>query len=374
MPTSRIFKDHNATIAVTANAEVLFPPGGQVHGWTRRLGNAIQRGAVAEAPTNKRPRWGHYGKPLKGTMSSQVGRPRGGRHAGLRVYASVGSSAPHAAYVDQGTGVFNGGSPWKAKILPPYTVGGASLYEHTWRPGGPGTRRVAPVMIKGQPGQFFFDKGLKRGFQQMRMRSYQRPGVDPRMGDILRTWPKALENFAGNTPADSAFIGSLTEWRAWRDEAWNAGKGLGRGGGIGSKAQERFRQDAREAREARAQEKGGGREALAASRAAAERRRRAQIAEILAKEKAKSLAKKRREEAEAAEREELAKRKAARALREGNASMERAALEFFEKIRQGHPDARFGQTTLADGVAVYQVWYTVGGETVRQRWAYGYDV
>lgn len=374
MPTSRIFKEHNATIAVTANAEVLFPPGGLVHGWTRRLANAVERGTVAEAPTNKRPRWAHYGKPLKGTMSSQVGKPRGGRHAGLRVYASVGSSAPHAAYVDQGTGVFNGGSPWKAKILPPYTEGGASLYEHTWRPGGPGTRRVAPVMIKGQRGQHFFDKGLKRGFQQMRMRSYQRPGVDPRMGDILRTWPKALENFAGNTPADGAFIASLTDWRRWRDEAWDAGEGLGRGGGVGSKAQERFRQDAREAREARAQEKGGGRAALAASRAAADARKRAQIAELRRQQEAKALGKKRREEQEQAERERIAKSKAARALREGNRRMEQTALAFYDKIRQAHPDATFGHTTLADGVIVYQVRYTAGGEVVRQRWAYGYEV
>lgn len=225
MPASKLIRTKGATIAVTANAEVLFMPGGQVYGWTRRLANAVKRGTEAEAPTNKRPRWGHYGKPLKSTMSSRVFKPRSGRHSGLRVYAAVGSSAPHAAYVDQGTGVFNGSSPWKAKILPPYAEGSSSLYEHTWHP--PGQTANHTVMIKGQPGQFFFDKGLQRGFQQMRMRSYQRPGLDPRMGDILRTWPRELENFAGNTPADVAFMASLTKWRAWRDEAFNAERELG---------------------------------------------------------------------------------------------------------------------------------------------------
>lgn len=224
MTASRLIKRKNATIAVTANAEVLFMPGGQVYGWTRRLSNAIERGTEAEAPTNKRPRWQHYGKPLKSTIESGIPRFRN-LPSGPRVYAAVGSSAPHAAYVDQGTGVFNGGSPWKAKILPPYAEGSPSLYEYTWHPPGQQARHT--VMIKGQKGQFFFDAGLKRGFQQMRMRSYQRPGVDPRMGDILRTWPRELENFAGNTQWSFAFDVQLRQWREWRDEAFNRGAVLG---------------------------------------------------------------------------------------------------------------------------------------------------
>lgn len=245
MPAAKLIRTKGATIAVTANAEVLFMPGGQVYGWTRRFANAIERGTEAEAPVNKRPRWSHYGKPLKATITSAQPRFRKAR-GGARVYAAVGSSAPHAAYVDQGTGVFNGSSPWKAKVLPPWEHGSPSLYEHTWHV--PGRLASHAVMIKGQKGQHFFDKGLARGFQQMRMRSYQRPGVDPRMGDILRTWPRELENFAGNTPADAAFVASLQEWREWRDEAFDKGRVMGRGFGTAEHDRRRARAEASQRR------------------------------------------------------------------------------------------------------------------------------
>lgn len=209
---------------VTAYGEVLLMPGGPVHNWTNRFAARVREGARAEAPMNKRPRWGHYGKPLRATMTASRPEFRPTKGGG-RVYAAVGSTSPHAYYVDQGTGIYGGNGPYVAKVLPPWQRGEASLYEATWRPAGPGTRRVAPVMIKGQKGQGFFEAGLKRGFQSMRMRSFQVPG-GPAITAAKAAFPRGLEK-PGNTPDTGAFRASLEEWRKWRDEAWQR-EGLGR--------------------------------------------------------------------------------------------------------------------------------------------------
>lgn len=228
MPVVRRIRNRGATITVESNAEVLFMPGGSVHSWTNRFTGRIRAATIQEAPTNKRPRWGHYGKPLKTTVVSA--RPRFWSNGGdkQRVYAAVGSTAPHAYYVDQGTGIYAGNGPYKAKVLPPWTRGDPSLYEATWRPTGPGGKRVKPIFIKGQKGQFFFDTGLKRAFQSMRMRAYQIPG-DPKITDAMNSIPTGLANFLGNTPPDAGFIASLEEWRTWRDAAWARDQSLGRG-------------------------------------------------------------------------------------------------------------------------------------------------
>lgn len=218
-------RSRGASGVVTAYGEVLFMPGAPIHNWTNRFAARVRSFSAQEAPTNKRPRWGHYGKPLKSTMTAS--RPEFRKTArGARVYAAVGSTAPHAYYVDQGTGVYGGGGPYPAKVLPPWTRGSPTLYEASWRPGGPGTRRVAPVMIKGQRGQGFFEKGLKRGFQSMRMRSAQVPG-GPKITAALAAFPRGLE-FAGNTPNNGSFQASLAEWRTWRDTAWGNNGDLGR--------------------------------------------------------------------------------------------------------------------------------------------------
>lgn len=240
MPRVKVLKGRNATTVVEANGEILFVPGGLVPRWTNRLSNAITRATRNAAPSNKRPRWAHYGAPLKTTFTSNTRA----NTAAMRVYSAVGSRAPHALYVDQGTGVYNGSGPYRAKVIPPWTVGGASLYEHTWRPGGPGERRVAPVMIRGQRGQYFFDEGLRNGFAAMRIVSFEVPGT-AQISSVLNTMPSGLLSGPGNTPNNGAFRASLAEWRQWRDDAWNNGEGLGRGGGIGSKAQEKFREKAR---------------------------------------------------------------------------------------------------------------------------------
>lgn len=238
MAVVRKIKNRGLTSTVESHAEVLFMPGGDVNAWANRFTGRIRSKTKQAAPRNSRPRWAHYGEPLYKTITSARPRFWGNGRDKQRVYAAVGASAPHAYFVDQGTGIHGGNGAYEAKVLPPWVHGGASLYEATWRPGGPSGRPVAPVMIKGQKGQQFMAKGLAAAFRSMRMRSAQLPGEGtPKMTDALRAIPSDLENFmgSGNTRANPAFVGQLKEWRKWRDDAWANGEGLGRGGGINSR-------------------------------------------------------------------------------------------------------------------------------------------
>lgn len=256
MPLVRRIRKRGATITVEAHGEVLFAATGDVGRWTNRFSQRVRSFASQEAPSNKRPRWAHYGKPLKSTMTASTTYQPGR----MRVYSAVGSTAAHAAYVDQGTGVYNGGGAYPAKILPPWAVGSPSLYEHTWRPPSGGTAgrggavwaraKAAPVMIKGQKGQFFFDAALARGFRSMRLRGVQVPGEGgPKISGVLGSLPSQLVP-GGNTPVSGAFIASLTEWRAWRDEAYNRGRVLG----VGHNSERQRRYDhQRDVRERQAQ-------------------------------------------------------------------------------------------------------------------------
>lgn len=224
----RRIRKRGANIVVEANGEVLFAATGDVGAWTNRFSHRVRSFAAQEAPSNKRPNWSHEGKSLKTTFTASTTYQPGR----MRVYAAIGSSAPHAYYVDQGTGIFGGGGPYRAKILPPYAWGSPSLYEHTWRPGGVGSVRVKPVWIKGQPGQGFFDKGLSRGFRSMRMRAFKVPGEGgPKISAALNSIPTGMENFAGNTPVSGSFLANLERWRTWRDAAWVQHRELGKDGG-----------------------------------------------------------------------------------------------------------------------------------------------
>lgn len=218
VPSSRLIKTKNATFAMTANADILFSSGGSIRGWSRILNNRIKEHTEGFAPTNKRPRWGHYGKPLKQSFVTTRVQRRGTK-SGNRLYAAVGSTAPYARYVDQGTGVHGGNGPYEAKILPPWEGGGYWLWEHTWRPPG-SIQPLGTKTVRGQVGQRFFEKGLNRAFDSMMRRGQQVPTDPMKIGAAIRSWPRGLENFVGNTPADSAFLGSLERWRAERDAAF----------------------------------------------------------------------------------------------------------------------------------------------------------
>lgn len=223
-------KSRGANIVVEANAEILlFPNTGSIGRWKKALTERVKQETRKEAPTNKRPRWGHYGPALRNTFTASTSTriTKGGGY----IYSAIGSRSPHAFYVDQGTGIYNGGSPWKAKILPPWTQGSPSLYEHTWHPPNqPATGLSQSVLIKGQRGQHFFDKGLDRAFRSVGDARYR--AIGGRLSGALRSFPEGIANFAGNTVDDGeggAFRASLTEWRLWRDEAFNSGRVLGEG-------------------------------------------------------------------------------------------------------------------------------------------------
>lgn len=225
----RRIKKRGANIVVEAHGELLLRPTGDVGLWKQRLSQRIVQETRKEAPTNKRPRWGHYGPRLKTTFtaSSSTRLTKGGGF----LYSAIGSTSPHAWYVDQGTGVFAGRGPYLAKVLPPWQRGEGSLYEHTWRPGGPGNPRVRPVFIKGQKGQHFFDKGLARAWRSLGDGRYKSLGA-ARASQAMRTFPEGLADFVGNTPSDDAFRASLIQWRKWRDKHYNSGRVLGGDGGV----------------------------------------------------------------------------------------------------------------------------------------------
>jgi len=362
----RRIHNRGATVVVEAHGEVLFAPTGPVGNWTRMFSNRLTAAAERYAPSNKRPRWAHYGSPLKSTMTSSTTYQPGR----FKVYAAVGSTAAYAAFVDQGTGIYGGNGPYEAKILPPWQPGSASLYEATWRPEGPGHRKVSPVMISGQRGQFFFDKALAATFASMRMRAFQVPG-DARISNAIKTAPASLTNFLGSGSGGPAFTAQLEEWRRWRDEAWDRGEGLGRGNGVGSPAHAKYVRMLADAHEARLAEQGKGRAAYEESKRQAEKRRQQQIAAVAEAERKRREAEARRAKAEAEERAEQARQTANVRLAAGNAQSAREAKEFFRFIKKVHPDARIASMMLPDGIVLWQVKYTgPDGETITQSWNY----
>lgn len=225
MPLVKIVKRRGARAVIEAHGEVLMTPVGSVGIWTNRLSNKIRNSTAAAAPTNSRPYWGHYAGTPRLKESFTVTSAGGFDASAMTIHAAVASRSAYALFVDKGTGQFGGNGPYPAKILPPWRRGDASLYEATWRNTG------RKVMIAGQPGQHFFDRGIKFGMLSM--------GVVPRTipGD-----PAALIRGAGTTsiPGASApdmplFKLQLEEWRFWRDEAWRSNRYVGRDGGHGTK-------------------------------------------------------------------------------------------------------------------------------------------
>lgn len=227
MPLVKTIRKRGATTTVEANAEVLFLPSGPVGPWLNRLSNAVTRATIAAAPANKRPRWDHYGIPLKKSITSTTQRV-GATH----LAAVVGSRATYSAYVNEGTGVYAGNSPYEAKILPPYAPGSPTLYERTWSPN-PNSGGRAPVMIRGQRGQFFFQDGLARGLASMRIANVEVPegAVPP---NKTRMPLSMLRDVLGNTSANAAFRQQLEEWRSWRDAAWKSNRVRDRSGEGGT--------------------------------------------------------------------------------------------------------------------------------------------
>lgn len=214
MPTSKILRKRGTTIYLETYAERLFVPGGPMSNWLNSVSQKARVYAAEEAPSNKRPRWAHAGKPLKTTMRATTVR---GDASGLRVHQGVGSTAAHAVYVELGTGVYAGNSPYEAKILPPWTRGGPDLYESHWRPYG--GKRLKQVMIKGQRGQGFLQKGQERAFASAGL--HLRPSLGgEKVQRSMTAGEIVLTDIEEDNPNKGLFIQQRDEWRQWRDDAW----------------------------------------------------------------------------------------------------------------------------------------------------------
>ena len=227
MPLTRVVRSKGAVITMEVHAEVLFTPNGPLGNFARQFTQRVKTATAANAPGNSRPTWGHepaaHGKPLKASFRAATRY----RPATAQIFSAIGSSAAYAPFVDQGTGIYNEGSPWRAKILPPTSQMGSDLYEHTWRPGG-GRQGVGEVWIKGQKPQYFFAKGLDAGLASMGLPAIKVPG-----GSGTTAFPKDLSRHVSaaiDTGRGSAFRASLEQWRRQRDAAWNRGEALGRTG------------------------------------------------------------------------------------------------------------------------------------------------
>ncbi|MBC7630406.1 hypothetical protein [Aeromicrobium sp.] len=223
-------------MAVTATAEVLFMPTGPVGRFSNTLSNRVTAATRGFAPRNSRPTWGHepaaHGRSLKRSFTSSSAT------RGLRIYTAVGSSSKYSAFVDQGTGIYAGNSPWEATILPPGAVGSPSLYEHTWIPSPKSGKRVGTVIIKGQHPQYFFSRGLTAGLRSVHIATATMPGTS--LAGAVDTFPEELaSHVTAATEPEIAFLASLTEWRRWRDEAWSRHDPLGHGGARTAEHQRR---------------------------------------------------------------------------------------------------------------------------------------
>jgi hypothetical protein len=222
-------------VVVEANAERLFTPAGDISRWNNRLSQKVRAETKIAAPVNKRPRWSHYGKPLKQTIraSSSIKPSNGGGLA----YAAIGSSAPYALYVDQGTEAFN------AKILPPWRRFSPSLYEHTWKvPENAGTDaegkaiiefyEVGTIRVSGQRGQDFFGTGLTQGMRGL-VADYK-PVIQAFGAGAVRKFPQRLADYVTTdyNASNAAFRAQLEEWRSWRDSAWANEIPLGEGAAL----------------------------------------------------------------------------------------------------------------------------------------------
>lgn len=215
MPVVKRVRSRGANTTVEAHAEVLFTPVGSVGRWTNRLSNSMTRYARDAAPTNKRPRWAHYGAPLKTTISSSTDYDP----ASLRVFSAIGSSSPHGYYVDQGTGVFNDSKPYEAKVLPPSAWRAPDVYIQGMMAG---RRQASPVWIKGQKPQRFLETGMRRGFAQAHLLTHNVPTLGGLASDALNSFPDGTLGFLGNTASDGLFKASLEQWKTWRSEYWTA--------------------------------------------------------------------------------------------------------------------------------------------------------
>ena len=359
---TRVLKGRGAKGIVSVNGSVLFAPGTDIDRWRRRfsarLTTAVKRHApYGTGPTVKYPNRTmrpHPGPHLRDTITSSTGK-RITKDGGF-FYLSTGSTVPYALYVDQGTGIYGGNGPYEATLLPPFEYGEGSLFEKSpWMP---------KVMIKGQKGQEFFEKGLEDAFRSMLRRSYQVPGEGvSQMKSALRGFPENLfGSGATNEGTSPGFEARRRMWREWKREAYDRQRSKNT---YASRTKTYL--DSTDRKERRRQYDAIG--------AAYDRRAREQAERLRIERERRAVGERKRAEADKARREQDAKNRAQRELAAGNRHSQDTARAYYNMIRTQYPDAVIGKSTLADGVVLWQVRYTDhSGVVHRERWAYGYDV
>lgn len=215
MPVVRNIKGRGVNGVLVVAAEPLFSATGDVGRWTNGVSQRVRIATARAAPTNKRPRWAHYGKPLKQTFTASTAY----EPSLLRVYAGIGSTAPHALYVDQGT------SPFMAKLLPPWPARGYWFRESTYKypqangRNGMTWKATGGIPVSGQRAQNFFATGLANGLAASNIRTVPLP-VGGDIEGVIDGIPTSLTGASGNTPVDDAFKAQRDLWRAERTEAW----------------------------------------------------------------------------------------------------------------------------------------------------------
>lgn len=326
MPKTSVIRKGRTTVTIEAYAEVIAAPTAPLGKWSTVFRKRLEDNTRNFAPGNSRPRWSHYGPRLRSTFGGAI---RYNPVAG-RVDFAVGSSASHALYVDQGTGVYNGAAPWRARILPPWKRGQGSLYEASWIPPG-NSRRVRPVWIKGQKGQHFMERGLERTMASMRMRSYQLPD-DPRMAKAIATAPRSLTGFLSGTPNNGSFRAQLEQWREWRDKTWNSGRELGNTGARKNRRDVKKARDRYRSRRAQTDDRGP---------LTNDQRRWA--------EEAKALSEQRRKERRAANARRYRERVKSGQSRKPDRSLAQARSQ--EKARfRAHLEAKYGKRNVDNNI------------------------
>ena len=66
------FLKKDCVIAVEANALAIGLPSGDVGKWEASFREIVRDRASKAAPKNKRPRWDHYGAPLKQSLHKSI--------------------------------------------------------------------------------------------------------------------------------------------------------------------------------------------------------------------------------------------------------------------------------------------------------------
>lgn len=231
----RTLHGRGATTVVEVHGELLFAPGGDVRRWKSKFSARVQAEVTRAAPSNggsgqwagRRTMRPHpAGGTLKGSIrrsSTNFRKTKGG----ASLYSAVGSTSSYALFVNDGTGVrgMHGGSAYEAKLLPPWSTGSPTLFlRDAWG------KSSAPLKIKGQSPQLYFERGLTVAWRKMRLAPNLSPigGAKGLMSGIDQYTPAVSDGTVGSSGTPAA----LPQWKAWRDAYYRDNKGRNYDGSL----------------------------------------------------------------------------------------------------------------------------------------------